>query len=292
MATRRPPAQQPTTISLELRISREDAKSKLQTRIEKGLELKQRHTDTKDSLETLSNDYSKWDSFNSELLRRLFTTEELAKEYDFWGAMAMSMYESSLSEKIAEVYKDINKKIHRLESIIERLELIPLCPGDANGASATKKSSSPQSPNNRIFIVHGRDDLAKTETARFVEKLGFTAIILHEQPSAGKTIIEKIEEHTEVGFAIALYTACDEGGLAGTSAQKSRARQNVVFEHGYLIAKLGRHNVCALVKGDIEIPNDISGVVYIPMDDPGAWHIALAKELRKAGYFVDMNSVI
>lgn len=144
----------------------------------------------------------------------------------------------------------------------------------------------------KVFIVHGRDDLAKTETARFIEKLGFSAIILHEQASSGKTIIEKIEAHTNVGFAIVLYTPCDIGGLTGETTQKSRARQNVVFEHGYLIGKLGRHSVCALVKGDIETPNDISGVVYVPLDNHGAWHLAVAKELRNAGYPVDMNKII
>lgn len=143
----------------------------------------------------------------------------------------------------------------------------------------------------KVFIVHGRDDLAKTETARFIEKLGFSAIILHEQASSGKTIIEKIEESTNVGFAIVLYTPCDIGGLASEKSQKSRARQNVVFEHGYLIGKLGRQNVCALVKGDVEIPNDISGVVYVPLDGHGAWHLAVAKEMRNAGYSVDMNKI-
>lgn len=164
------------------------------------------------------------------------------------------------------------------------------------------KLIAPQSPKevkthqshdkSKVFIVHGRDELAKTETARFVEKLGLSAIILHEQTSSGKTIIEKIEEHTNVGFGIVLYTPCDIGSLAGEELQKSRARQNVVFEHGYLIAKLGRQNVCALVKGDIEIPNDISGIVYITLDNHSAWHMAIAKELRKAGYKIDMNKVI
>jgi predicted nucleotide-binding protein len=71
-----------------------------------------------------------------------------------------------------------------------------------------------------------------------------------------------------------------------------RARQNVVFEHGYLIAKLGRRKVSALVKGKIELPNDISGVVYITMDDHKAWKIEIAKELRNVGYTVDMNLII
>jgi len=158
-------------------------------------------------------------------------------------------------------------------------------------SSALEKYSAPVEKD-KVFIVHGRDDLAKTEAARFVEKLGFTAIILHEQTSSGKTIIEKIEVHTNVGFAIVLYTPCDIGGLANDKNQKSRARQNVVFEHGYLIGKLGRHNVCALVKGEIETPNDISGVAYVPLDSHGAWHVAIAKEMRNSGYAIDMNKVI
>lgn len=163
--------------------------------------------------------------------------------------------------------------------------------GDILKPSSTETSQT-HVDKSSVFIVHGRDELAKTETARFIEKLGFSAIILHEQASSGKTIIEKIEAHTNVGFAIVLYTPCDIGGLAGEEAQKSRARQNVVFEHGYLIGKLGRHNVCALVKGDIEIPNDVSGVVYVPLDSHGAWHLSVAKEIRNAGYSVDMNKII
>lgn len=143
----------------------------------------------------------------------------------------------------------------------------------------------------KIFIVHGRDDLAKTEVARFVEKIGLEAIILSEQANGGKTIIEKIEAHTDVGYGIVLYTPCDEGNLIG-EATKPRARQNVVFEHGYLIGKLERKNVCALVKGDIEKPNDISGVVYITLDEHEGWHKKLVKELREAGYKIDANKII
>ncbi|WP_175959708.1 TIR domain-containing protein [Burkholderia pyrrocinia] len=157
--------------------------------------------------------------------------------------------------------------------------------------SDTQTPQSKQIEKNKVFIVHGRDGLAKTEAARFVEKLGFEAVILHEQVSAGNTIIEKIEEHANVGFAIVLYTPCDEGGLAGAENRKFRARQNVVFEHGYMISKLGRENVCALVKGDVEIPNDISGVVYVPLDDHGAWNYTVARELRNSGYAVDLNKI-
>ncbi|GGY88346.1 TIR domain-containing protein [Shewanella fodinae] len=157
---------------------------------------------------------------------------------------------------------------------------------------STSSEKSIRADKNKVFIVHGRDDHAKTEVARFVEKLGFSAIILHEQASSGKTIIEKIEAHTNVGFAIVLYTPCDIGCIAGESSTKPRARQNVVFEHGYLIGKLGRSNVCALVKGDVETPNDISGVVYVQLDGNGGWRFAVAKEMLNSGYVVDMNNAL
>ena len=104
------------------------------------------------------------------------------------------------------------------------------------------------------------------------------------------TIIEKIERYTNVGFGIILYTPCDKGYENNQPTEiKSRARQNVIFEHGYLISKLGRNNVCALVKGNIEKPNDISGVVYIPFDSNGGWKLELAKEMKSSGYEVDLN---
>ena len=155
--------------------------------------------------------------------------------------------------------------------------------------------NKPQTPmdKSKVFIVHGHDDAAKEAAARFVEKIGLEAIILHEQASSGKTIIEKIEEYTNVGFGIVLYTPCDVGALQGQEKDdlKPRARQNVVFEHGYLIGKIGRENVCALVKGNIETPNDISGVVYIKMEGEKEWKYKVADEMKESGYNVDLTKI-
>jgi|SRR5450830_33248 len=141
----------------------------------------------------------------------------------------------------------------------------------------------------KVFIVHGRDNEAKQEVARYISSLGLEPIILHEQASSGMTIIEKIEHYTsDADFALVLYTPCDHGrGVHEPKVHpRLRARQNVVFEHGYLMAKLGRENVCALVKGEIEIPNDISGVLYVALDTPGAWKIEVQKELKACGYVI------
>lgn len=145
----------------------------------------------------------------------------------------------------------------------------------------------------RVFIVHGHDESAQNKAARFVEKLGFEAIILHEKASSGRTIIEKIEHYSDVGFAIVLYTPDDVGNVKSEPDNLNvRARQNVVFEHGYLIGRLGRQNVSALVDGKLELPNDISGVVYISFDEGSAWQLQLAKEMKQSGYKIDMNKLI
>jgi len=136
----------------------------------------------------------------------------------------------------------------------------------------------------QVFIVHGHDEIAKLDVANFVSRLGLEPIILHMQASLSMTIIEKIEHYSNVGFGIVLYTPCDIGSKAGELTGKYRARQNVVFEHGYLIGKLGRPRVTAIIKGDVEAPNDISGVVYVPMDTNGDWQDQLKIELRGAGY--------
>ncbi|HAU4897132.1 TPA: nucleotide-binding protein [Aeromonas hydrophila] len=138
----------------------------------------------------------------------------------------------------------------------------------------------------QVFIVHGHDDLAKLDVANFITSLGLQPIILHMQASSGMTIIEKIEHYSNVGFGIVLYTPCDTGAKVGALSGRYRARQNVVFEHGYLIGKLGRPRVCAVVKGDIETPNDISGVVYVSMDASLGWQEQLKLEMRNVGYKV------
>lgn len=167
--------------------------------------------------------------------------------------------------------------------------------GYKKALAKTKNSTEKfkESESTRVFIVHGHDESAQNKAARFVEKLGFEAIILHEKASSGRTIIEKIEHYSDVGFAIILYTPDDVGNVKSEPDNLNvRARQNVVFEHGYLIGRLGRQNVSALVDGKLELPNDISGVVYISLDEGSAWQLQLAKEMKQSGYKIDMNKLI
>lgn len=161
-----------------------------------------------------------------------------------------------------------------------------------NDNTSGGKEKEKMSTSNKVFIVHGHDEAAKQSVARFLEKCGFEAVILHEQADGGRTIIEKIQHYTDVAFAIVLYTPCDFGRAKEEKTEKSRARQNVVFEHGYLIGRLGRDKVCALVKEGVETPGDISGVVYKPMDSAGAWKTEILKEMKNAGIAVDASKLL
>ncbi|MEO0514967.1 MAG: nucleotide-binding protein [Planctomycetota bacterium] len=138
----------------------------------------------------------------------------------------------------------------------------------------------------QVFIVHGHDEHAKNDVKKYVESRGLEPVILHMQASGGMTIIEKIDHYSNVGFGIVLYTECDLGAKRNSLNYEWRARQNVVFEHGYLIAKLSRSRVAALVKGSVQTPNDISGIVYVDMDATSNWHNEMDKELQQAGYFI------
>ncbi|MBT9100128.1 nucleotide-binding protein [Methylovulum psychrotolerans] len=140
----------------------------------------------------------------------------------------------------------------------------------------------------KVFIVHGSDCPEKTEIAHFIEKLGFEAIILNEQTYAGKASIHKIEEYKNIGFAIILYTPCDVGGRH-FKLLMARAEQDVVFKHGYLIAKLGSERVCALAEGNVQLPTDIRWVVYTQLDDSGAWKQTIIRKMRDVGYKIDIN---
>jgi len=214
----------------------------------------------------------------------------------------------SLLIEIFQEYEDwANEKIF-MKNIIKDLELLPEFEEnkqmfDGIGTYEKKTVSKEQSniksnqkidvkSNNKVFIVHGHDNEMKETVARLLEKLDLKPIILHEQPNKGKTVIEKFEKCSEdVGYAVVLLSPDDVGNVKTEQGKLNpRARQNVIFELGYFIAKLGRSRVCALYKEHVEILSDISGVLYTKFDGNG-WKLDLANELIEAGYKIDKNKL-
>lgn len=157
---------------------------------------------------------------------------------------------------------------------------------------SVKKTSTSKENKNDVFIVHGHNEELKEKVARTIEKLKLNPVILHEQSNEGKTIIEKFEKHSNVNFAVILLTYDDFGNVKSESTKSKRARQNVILELGYFLAKIGRENVMPLYEKDVELPSDISGVLYTLIDETENWKFRLVKELKSAGFMVDANDII
>jgi predicted nucleotide-binding protein len=139
-------------------------------------------------------------------------------------------------------------------------------------------------PTNKVFLVHGHDDATLNAVALFLRTIGLDPIILRQRPNSGRHLLTKFREESEgASFAVVLMTPDDEGGIAGKTERHLRARQNVVFELGFFIGKLGPANVAALMKGNVEKPSDFHGIGYIEFDDLGRWKNDLARELHHAG---------
>jgi hypothetical protein len=188
--------------------------------------------------------------------------------------------------------KTLSSKVSRLRGLVELLETeIRL------GGGSSVLSGEPAVPKvlpqlgRRVFLVHGHHDGLLHEAARYLEKLKLEPVILREQPSAGRTIIEKFVDFADVAYAVVLLTPDDRGGMIKDSfeTQRPRSRQNVILELGYFLGKLGRNRVTALHIEDIEIPSDYSGVAFVGVDERGAWRHELARELKAAGLEIDMN---
>jgi len=191
----------------------------------------------------------------------------------------------------------------------------------AEKARAEQGKSPPRS--NRVFIVHGRDYESVKDLQAMLIEFGLIPIVLHEQPSRGRTVVEKLEDYSDVGYAFAILTPDDQGiseeevakllsnavGKENPNAEdvkyffknnrteavftfsklfslfRLRARQNVVMEFGYFWGLLGRDRVCCLYKGDVELPSDMHGIVYVPFKHSvNETRSIIVKELKAAGY--------
>jgi predicted nucleotide-binding protein len=273
----------------------EEVKQLIQGRISKG-EAIILSINSEETLAKARNDFQVWDEFNKELLSQLFSSTIKSDQYcvsvnkPTVRGIAIGR-PTPFSEKVSNFRRFISPKINFLKATLETIDIIPLTNQLTPKSSNSRRSVSESHSKNKVFIVHGRDEKFKQEICRLLEKLDLEVIVLHERASQGRTIIEKLEYYSDVEFAIVLFTPDDLGGLAdqNPSGFEKRARQNVVFELGYLMGKLGRENTCVLLH-QLEPPSDIDGVVYISLGNQN-WQIEMAKEMKAAGIDIDMNKL-
>jgi predicted nucleotide-binding protein len=254
---------------VQLVISPEEAATKIEARTVKGTELSSLTINSVDSFEQAEREYKLWNDYNREMLSRIFSSNEIADEYSRAGRTSiMLMGPPSLGEKIQRFHAQLDAKSQCLKSILSRLELIP--------TSSLVEDSNPSAPlfrqaknTKKVFVVHGHDEVAKTNLEIFLAEIGLEPIVLHRQADEGLTVIEKFEKHSDVGYAFILLTPDDVAYLRrdeekpdAERTKEFRARQNVIFEFGYFVGKLGRSRVCCLYTGSVTLPSDVSGMIY------------------------------
>jgi Predicted nucleotide-binding protein containing TIR -like domain len=256
----------------------------LETQIQKARELL--------AARPLSSDkYSQWELLTRNYLEKAFGRNSpnvsTVTNVGAWGAFPLDGGEAWWENHRVE---SLTTQVTHLEGLVELLRTESQL--RRGGAISSPAVSAPQG--HRVFLVHGHAERWLQQVARFLEQLDQEVIVLREQPNRGRTIIEKFEQYSEVGFAVVLLTADDRGGPADEPYEKQglRSRQNVILELGYFLGRLGRSRVCALYVEGVEIPSDYSGVLYLKLDSEGAWRLHLAKELKAAGLPVDMNKAL
>ena len=284
-----------------LTVARSEARDRINTQIAKGKQILSQQLNNQADVALLQGNYKKWNDFNIELLRFLFSGDRFWKEYDMHGLVSF-VTGGGIHEDI-RVYRELTTRaISELESLEQRLDIIPESPSRqeardsrnlrAQGEGLLGAQGSPTPHGNKVFIVHGHDGGLKETVARFVARLVLEPVILHEKPNEGNAIIEKFERHSrDASFAVVLLTPDDKGGATESDpgTYRSRARQNVVLELGYFLGSLGRRKVCALYSEGVELPSDMSGILYIPVDSGNGWRLALAREIKASGFDVDLN---
>ncbi len=268
-------------------MERAEVDARIGERISKGREILAQPITSSAELSAASAKRDGWHDFNTTLLRKMFDDDSIPKEYGYsgWGAHHSGGF---LQQDRQDFVKSLSNQIAKLESIQNRLELLePLVPTSNVDVQRGKSTGG------RVFLVHGRDEATLQTVARFVERIGLEAVVLKEQPDGGRTIVEKFIDNSAVDYAIVLMTPDDRGHLAAEmEAAESRARQNVVFELGFFIGKLGREKVCMLHKGAVSIPSDLAGVVYVPFDDANRWQLQIARNMDSQGIAVDLRGIL
>jgi len=245
--------------------------------------------------------YRTWDEVNELLLRRSFQTSAQRDTYAQPLNDGADIVDPRLREDL--LVSAIEEKARFLESLKERIRFFselrkespPAEQSSVSPAYQTDVSSpevTPEVAERDIFIVHGHNDAVKERVARYLAKLaGREPIILHEQPNRGRTVIEKFEDYAgSIGFAVVLLTADDTGQAITESEPRPRARQNVILELGFFIGALGRSRVAVLHEEGVELPSDISGLLYTSIDSE--WRLDLARELKAAYMRVDTDKLI
>ncbi len=148
----------------------------------------------------------------------------------------------------------------------------------------------------QVFVVHGYDTLMRDQVVFALQKIGLEPILSDIGHNQGKTLVQKFRDYPYVSFAAVLLSSDDLGRHRDQSPEsvRQRARQNVIFQLGFLIGKLGRDRVFVLYpeEKNFEIPTNYFDVLYTPCDKHGRWQFDLLRTLKNCGFTIDANKLV
>ena len=245
-----------------LRVSRKEAKNKIDKQIEKGNKfISKDDIHTTKMLPSARIEYDKWYKYNCTLLNSLFSDASIHDEYTGENdAVSITIYPQKNGEQIESYYRNIKNDIESLESIVERLPLY----NESINEKVRKHIETPVSKD--VFIIHGHDRLSLLELEKMLkEEFKLNPIVLKDKAGKSRTIIEKFEEQAEpASYAIGLFTSDDfiESDEEAKGVKYTQARPNVIFELGWFYGKLGRGKTLILLKKGTKLHSDLAGIEY------------------------------
>jgi predicted nucleotide-binding protein len=281
-------------VTVTRRLPESQIRAQVQEAIDAGTALKNDASD----LPVVRTAFETWDKRNEIVLERAF------EKTGWLDSTPKDAYASAfgliypLGTEVAEnvtiegLLTDVDTKIARLQRVLATLDAYE---GPADDVSSSTDPTGPAT----VFIVHGRAHVPRLEVENLVRRATkVEPVVLADQIGGGAvTLIEKLEEHlgenSSATFAVIVMTGDDIGRLNEDGEElKSRARQNVVLELGYAMGSLGRRRVAILHEDGVELPSDIGGVAYYPLDSAGAWKTRLLGELKAARIVVDAEALL
>jgi hypothetical protein len=283
---------------VKMAVTRRLPEAQIRSQVEEAIAAGQALNDDTDDLAVVRTAFGTWDKRNEIVLERAFEKAgwlDSTPKDEYASAFGLTY---PLGPEVAEdvtvegLLSDVDVKIERLRRLLGTLDVYD---GPSDDVSAQPEFTGPAT----VFVVHGRAETPRLEVENLIRRATkVEPVVLAEQIGGGAvTLIEKLEEHlgteSPAAFAVILMTGDDLGRLNEDGEQdRSRARQNVVLELGYAMGTLGRRRVAILHEDGLELPSDISGVAYYPLDPPGAWKTRILGELKAAGIAVDADALL
>ena len=209
-----------------------------------------------------------------------------------WQAQGPSTVKTTLNTAISTALSDPSDSTSVANTVpTQRSALTP--------SSTETAVDSPDENSKRVFVVHGHDQTARTELQLILHQLNLDPLVLADTGGQGLTIIEALEKEMSSSsggkrFGIVLLTPDDMGYEREKTPKDAepRARQNVVMEMGMLIAAFGRHRVAILRKGQVSVPSDANGIIYLGFaDHVNETAAKLCKRLTDAGFELKPEAV-